>query len=170
MEAWSGISMGFMGVVATLRVKFAQAITLGNSLGTIASKTLEPVLTSPLKIMIPKEYHKWVPVIIVYGCKFMGISIAWFIQRVIEAFYCAIRGAEIFAHGIIKYLARMGYVEQEKINENSQFFSTLYGFVAALGFLWQFNNGFSSLPFPLNILFLPITLVEWTLMYIVGVN
>ena len=34
--------------------------------------------------------------------------------------------------------------------------------LAAVGFLFQIFNGF-SLPFPLNLIFLPLTIVEWFL-------
>jgi len=170
MEAWSGIAMGFMGVVLTLRVKFAQTITLGHSIGTIGSKTLEPLLTKPLSAVIPREYHRWVPVIIVTGCKIAGISLAWFVHRIIEAFYSAVRGAELFARGLLRYLSRRGYIKPEKINQNSPLFTAICMVVAFLGFVWQFRNGFSSLPFPLNILLFPLTIAEWALMYFIGIR
>jgi len=40
-----------------------------------------------------------------------------------------------------------------------------YG-IAALGFLWQFGYGF-RLPFPLNILLLPIRLIEFCIVWFI---
>jgi len=64
----------------------------------------------------------------------------------------------------------MEYIEAEKVNENSTQFTTLCGILATLGFYWQFKCGFTTLPFPMNIILLPFTLIEWTLMFLVGVQ
>ena len=41
--------------------------------------------------------------------------------------------------------------------------------LAVMGFLWQLRMGF-SLPFPINLLFLPLSIFEWILVNVVGSN
>lgn len=110
--ALGGLYTGFMGVVATLRVRFAQTITLGACIGStfsgVAQKALQPVLLH----VVPSEYAKWVPVIIDHVCKGIGVAIAWTVQRVISAFYSAIRGAQLFSRGVLKYAVRNNYVAE----------------------------------------------------------
>lgn len=166
--AFGGLYTGFMGVVATLRVRFAQTITLGAVIGgtfsQYATKVLQPVLIR----VVPLEYAKWVPVGIDLGCRAVGISIAWFVQRVISAFYSAIRGANIAAKGILSYLTRHGHVAGP-YDEGSFAFVALMAVIGGLGFLWQITN-FMDLPFPFNVVFFPLSIVEWLLQYFVGWN
>jgi hypothetical protein len=166
--AFGGLYTGFMGVVATLRVRFAQTITLGAVIGgtfsLYATKLLHPVLLR----VVPAEYAKWVPVGIDLACRAVGISIAWFVQRVISAFYSAIRGAHIAAKGILSYLTRHGHVTGP-YDEGSSVFIAVMLAIGGLGFLWQVTN-FMDLPFPFNVIFLPLSIVEWFLQYFVGWN
>jgi hypothetical protein len=166
--AFGGLYTGFMGVVATLRVRFAQTITLGAVIGgtfsQYATKVLQPVLIR----VVPLEYAKWVPVAIDLGCRAIGISIAWFVQRVISAFYSAIRGANIAAKGILSYLTRHGHIAGP-YDEGSFAFVAVMAVIGGLGFLWQITN-FMDLPFPFNVVFFPLSIVEWLLQYFVGWN
>jgi len=98
--------MGFMAVMATLRIQFAQAITLGTVIGDIFQKTADKYISPLLMQLVPADYRKWVPVIIKYICRSTAVSIAWFIQRVMSAFYSAFRGANFFAYGALKFAGR----------------------------------------------------------------
>jgi hypothetical protein len=163
-DALTAVWSGSLAVIATLRVQFAQAVTLGASIGDMAYKyvgtTVEPVLRN----VIPPEGHRWVPTLVTYACKAFGVSIAWFLQRVISAFYSATRGGQMFATNLQLYL---------KTNRNIDLPpNAVHGialFMTGAGFLWQLNHGF-SVPFPLNFFLLPVTIVEYLLMWIVGVN
>eukprot|EP01084_Bolivina_argentea_P190755 327707_1 len=57
MAIWGG----FLSVVATLRVHFAQAVTLGCSIGDMFQKhfqkSIEPMVTE----LLPAELKKWAP-------------------------------------------------------------------------------------------------------------
>ena len=54
-EAWAGVWGGFMGVVAVLRVKFAQAITLGAAIADTATKMAETTIKPSLIDATPPE-------------------------------------------------------------------------------------------------------------------
>jgi len=167
-EAVQGISVGFAGVVASLRVEFAQTIMIGVTLGDILRKVVEPIAAPALDVVIPLKYKRWIPVIIIYGSKTFGVSLAWMVQRVISAFYSAIRGAEIFARGLTHYLERRGY-DTGPVEGDSVLYGLLVFAIATAGFITQLLWRF-SLPFPLNFFFFPLTVVEWLLMWFVGVK
>jgi len=165
-SALSGIWMGFLGVVAVLRVKFAQTIALGATVGHIFESGAEYFIRPILEKMIPTDYQKWIPVIIAYGCKVIGVSVAWTIQRAISAFYSAVRGSQMFVSTLFVYLARNGY---PSLNDGSPLFTAVTGLLAWIGFAWQLKSGF-RLPFPLNVIMFPLTVVEWFVMWMVAVE
>ena len=165
-DAVSAINIGLMAVVATLRVKFAQCVTLGVSVGDIAhnlaSTHLEPVLFE----LVPQDYKKWVSPSVKYGCKLAGVSLAWTLQMTISAFHSSSRGAQLFARGTLSYVVRHKYLKPSAVDEKGKVFNlfiVVFGFV---GFWSQFWSGF-NLPFPLNILLLPVRLAEWGLRVLV---
>ena len=116
-------------------------------------------------MILPSDYEKWVPVIVNYSCKTVGVSIAWTIQRVLVSFHSAVRGAQILSFGVLGWMKVLGMLEGDFLVLANSGYATLAGVgIALTGFGWQIRNGF-QLPFPLNILLLPVTLIEWTLMY-----
>ena len=64
-----------------MRLKFANTITLGSTIGDAFAKPAKKVLQKPIEQAVPAEYKKWVEVGINYACKSMGVSLAWMIQR-----------------------------------------------------------------------------------------
>eukprot|EP01123_Difflugia_compressa_P010314 TRINITY_DN3749_c0_g1_i1.p1 TRINITY_DN3749_c0_g1~~TRINITY_DN3749_c0_g1_i1.p1 ORF type:complete len:334 (-),score=64.72 TRINITY_DN3749_c0_g1_i1:93-1094(-) len=165
-SALSGIWMGFLGVVAVLRLKFAQTIALGATIGGIFENVARPILTPILERTIPETHQKWNPVIISYACKSAGVSIAWLIQRVISAFYSSIKGAQMFSKGLALFFSRMGLVAWQ---EGTVGYFVVVGMVAWTGFAWQLQSGF-SLPFPLNVILFPFTVLEWFVTWMVAVE
>jgi len=157
--------IGFLAVMATLKVKFAQAITLGAALGEIIFNAVNPYAGPILKKALPEEYQKWGPVIISYFSKSTGISVAWTLQRIISSFHSAIRGTEILAFGLQGWFLTMN-IWQGDVDQSLGQFAKLYGLGIALTGVWyQVSRGF-FLPFPLNIVLLPFTIVEWFLIYL----
>lgn len=166
-DALAGIYSGLFGVVATLKVQFARTITLGASIGDFIYKGLNALLTPTITAMTPEEYRKWIDPCMHYGCKTVGVSLAWTIQRFISAFHSAVRGGDLFARGLCKFLLRRGV--NSPLQPGSFLFNVLAGATGVLGFYWQASSWF-SLPFPLNIILLPIRFVEWILVYFVAIQ
>merc|ERR1719231_378971 len=94
--------------MATLRLRFARAITLGCNIGSYIAKPAKKQLLPKIQPYIPPEYHKWAPVIIDYLCKSFGISLAWILVRVINSFNAAARGAHMFVAGVDGYAKKHG--------------------------------------------------------------
>eukprot|EP00898_Chlorokybus_atmophyticus_P007806 jgi/Chlat1/8026/Chrsp7S07772 len=171
---------GLMAVVAALRIRFAKTIALGTSIGDICfaavNRVLGPaILPASSLTLVPREYAKWVPVLLHYACKLAGVSLAWFIQRIISSFHSALRGAHMFTKALLEYCARRGkFIDFDNdgvsdINESSITFIGIAGAFALFGFYQQISNGF-GLPFPLSLLLLPLDIAEWFLMWLVAVE
>lgn len=152
----TGLYTGWIGVVAVLKIRFARTVTLGEAIGTQLNRPaqqLAPVLAS----VLPEEYKRWSPVIVRWSCKMLAVTIAWWIQRVIETFHSAIRGGHLFGKHLVNYLHEQGIL---KTSADSTNIDEVIGWgLAAVGVLFQLSMGF-HLPFPLNILLFPVRLLE----------
>lgn len=148
---------GWIGVLAVLKIQFAKAVTLGQAIGQVLYNTSHPFVEPVLCKMIDEDKQKWVPVIVRWICKAIAITIAWWVQRVISAFHSAIRGGLMFARGLMRLLNDKGVIsfkpEESSLDEVAGYS------LAAVGFLFQLWSGF-GLFFPLNILLLPLRIVE----------
>lgn len=60
--ALEGLTMATVAVLATLRVRFAKAITLGTAIGEVLNKIFSPFTTQMLEFALPDDYEKWIPV------------------------------------------------------------------------------------------------------------
>ena len=78
-DAVGAIYMGFVAVVATLRVHFAACVSLGVAVGDIVHNIVDENLTPALLMSAPKEYQKWVGPSVRFACKVVGIiARGWF--------------------------------------------------------------------------------------------
>lgn len=62
--------------------------------------------------LVPAEYHKWLPLSRKYASRFVGISIAWWLARLVSALHSAVRGATLVVSGVTGYVIRHGYVDK----------------------------------------------------------
>ena len=85
----------------------------------------------------------------------------------ISAFHSSARGAQLFARGILAMAVRKGYLKPTAVDEKGRFFNAVVFAFGFVGFWSQFWSGF-SLPFPLNILLIPVRLAEWSLRMLVS--
>ena len=164
-QALVGVYHGFLGVLATLRFKFARSITMGLSVGNMTKPLVARMLTPTLKSLLKKEdAEKWSPMIIGYTCKAVAMAVAFYIQERISAVQSAAMGGLMFSRATMKLLRDRGQI---KLKEDETNVDEIVGWtVAAVGLYFQFSNGM-ALPFPFNILLLPLTIVEKVLRYLV---
>lgn len=156
-----GLYTGWIAVLAVLRHKFARTVTLGERIGAALyepMRRLEPALMD----VTPEEYRKWVPVGLRWACKIFAMTVAWWIQRVISAIHSAIKGGLMFGRYVVAFLHERKIVtftpEQAYLDE-----AIGWG-IAFVGLLFQISWGF-DLPFPLNIILLPVRLLEGFIMW-----
>merc|ERR1711998_172168 len=165
-DGLTGIYAGVMAVIATLQLRFAQVLALGASLGT----GLERFATKGIPMIedaVEPEFKKWVPQVVSYACKSLGVALAWMVQRVIFGFTSALKGGQMLCRGLASYLVRHKYVDAHLVEEGSPTFSYIEMVVSAIGFYSQFSRGFTSLGWMALPLF-PLTCFEWTLGMVVG--
>lgn len=166
-EIIGGLQSGLFAVVATLKFEFAKAITLGTVIQQMLKKPVDLFITPLIEVQLPADYKKWAPVGLGWVVKAAAIWVAFFVQRVVSAYYSAVRGGLLFSRNLLTYCEQMGFF---RINAEESIVDEVLGYaVAALGVYWQVSSGF-QLPFPLNLLLLPATLAEWALLWLVNSN
>lgn len=148
---------GWIGVIAVLKIQFAKTVTLGNMIGEKCYGAVQFYVEPQIMNVVPAEYKKWTPVVLQWMCKAVAISIAWWIQRVISAFHSAIRGGLLFGREIVNYLHEKGLVKWK--DEDTYMDEAVGWAMAALGLMFQWTFRF-SMPFPLNVLLFPVTILE----------
>jgi hypothetical protein len=87
--------------------------------------------------------------------------------RAMASAYSATKGASLFITGMTGYLVRYGYMEREVVNKGDPLLLGAWLCMAFAGVYWQVSAGF-RLPFPVNLLLLPLTIAENVLAGVVG--
>eukprot|EP00607_Mallomonas_marina_P003739 CAMPEP_0182427312 /NCGR_PEP_ID=MMETSP1167-20130531/17021_1 /TAXON_ID=2988 /ORGANISM="Mallomonas Sp, Strain CCMP3275" /LENGTH=344 /DNA_ID=CAMNT_0024609451 /DNA_START=100 /DNA_END=1134 /DNA_ORIENTATION=+ len=160
--AIKAISSGFMAVIATLKLRFAAALTLGTSIGEVVDRPAQKYLTPLLHSVLPEEFKRWASYLVSYAVRSTCISLSWVIQRVISAFHSSIRGGHMISRNIIDYLDVMNIYH---INPNDTIADEVVGYgLAVIGFLFQLSYGF-QLPLILSILMFPFSIAEYFLLW-----
>ena len=62
-----------------------------------------------MTFVVSSAYHKWIPVMIGWGCKGVAINVAWRIQRVLTASTSAMAGGLMFARACFRMLHKRGF-------------------------------------------------------------
>eukprot|EP01065_Artemidia_motanka_P049497 TRINITY_DN8222_c0_g2_i1.p1 TRINITY_DN8222_c0_g2~~TRINITY_DN8222_c0_g2_i1.p1 ORF type:complete len:359 (+),score=96.87 TRINITY_DN8222_c0_g2_i1:88-1164(+) len=161
-QAFTGLYTALLGVVTTLRLRFARTIALGASIAGMIHKPVEKHLGSRVAKMLPANQRQWAPTLLKWSCHFVAISLAWQVQKIIAAVQSALRGGLMFSHRSMKFARAHGYC---KSIEPGSFFDDAVGYVvAAAGLYTQLLLGF-NIPFPLNVVLLPVSVLEWWLVW-----
>jgi len=164
-DGFQGLYAGFLAVVATLQIRFARVLTLGNSLGDGIHRLVHG-LEPQLEEAASPEFKKWVPKVVRYVCKSVGVMLAWMVQRVIFGFTSAMKGGQMIVRGAGSYLVRNGHLSEEYSNQDSPTFKYIEFMVCGIGFWSQFQRGFGLGYFA--IFLFPCTMVEYTLGLLLG--
>jgi hypothetical protein len=161
-----------LAVLATLRLQFAQTTALALGIADICLFPVLRLLAPLLAWALGKNLKHWVEPIITGSLKLIAIVCAWFLQAIVSAFYSGLRGGKMFAEGAFGLLAEHGILkkfpdslvpDKEPFNPDTTYVDEIIGYpLAAGGFYFQIVHGF-ELPFPLNVIFLPLTIIEWGL-------
>eukprot|EP01064_Diplonema_japonicum_P006795 TRINITY_DN14623_c0_g1_i1.p1 TRINITY_DN14623_c0_g1~~TRINITY_DN14623_c0_g1_i1.p1 ORF type:complete len:450 (+),score=73.02 TRINITY_DN14623_c0_g1_i1:39-1388(+) len=162
-SSMSGVYTALLAVFATLRVQFARTITLGSSIGDFikvpvikyTKPSLEHVIRDP-------DYVKWIPTITEWLCRMVGVSIAWYAQRMNAALQSSLRGGHMCIKHAGTYLRNMKYLPS---TPHDDMLEAGAGYaLALLGLYCQLWWGF-SVPFPLSIIVLPLSILESCLLF-----
>jgi len=105
----------------------------------------------------------------------IAVAFAWYMQMIISAFYSGIRGGKLFAVALMDFLSQQGWINYlpcvaNPFDPNDSYIDEAIGYtLGAIGFYFQITNGF-ALQFPLNLILLPLSIVEWLLRFQVSMG
>ena len=167
-EAARALYMTWLGVSSVLEKEYARVIALSLTMAHFIERIALFILAPPARLCVAKDYHRWVPVVIEWGCKALAMNVAWRIQRVMTAATSAITGGLMFSRAAARMLSKRGIRLYGLIQEEDEctVFDEVIGFiVAGLGFYTQFEaqwrSGFSfKVPFPISLVTWPFDLAE----------
>jgi hypothetical protein len=123
--AIGGIQTGILAVIATLKMHFAKAITLGNAIGQVLEVPTRRFLVPVMRDILPDEYENWAETLMIYIIHSIAISVAWTLQRFISAFHSAIRGGLMFSRNIMEYTTVMKIYE---VNHDESILDEIIGY------------------------------------------
>lgn len=139
----------------------------GATLGDVAADFLKEHAAALAASLLPAEHAKFVPLLVHYGLRMAGVSVAFLLQRFAAAAHSALRGSQLLAESLLAIAVRSGYLHAAH-TEEPQLRTALQLGLAALGAISQYRNGF-GVPFPLSIVLLPLSAFEAILLTAVGV-
>lgn len=165
-QAISSIYRVWLAVAAVLSIEFAKTISLSLVIADFLRRPIDHVIAPLVQKAIPKEYEKWIPVLLGWMAKAIAISIAFYIQTFMSGVASALKGGLMMAQATYQALVYRNIQLSGLINSPNHDESTLdealsYVF-AAMGFYTQFRAGF-VLPTPLNLILWPFQLLEYYL-------
>lgn len=79
-KALSSIYAVWISVIAVLSIQFARTISMSLSIADFLKKPLDRYVTPFATKVCPTEYAKWIPVVMSWIGKTIGMMIAWYIQ------------------------------------------------------------------------------------------
>ena len=170
-QAAASLYAALLAVVATLRLEFAQTVAMAIGVADMAKKPLVNGVKPIALRTLPPTTHQWIVPGIESGLQLFAIMVAIFIQQIISAFYSALRGGKLFASAcfnVVHDYAKKGVilcpgvVGADYDPDNSVLDEIIGWAIAAQGFWFQLSTGF-SVPFPFNVLLLPLSMLEWYL-------
>jgi len=138
----------------------ALAVSIADAMRPVMVQFVGPLLVA----LMPADYHKWVSPMIDVFCKMVAGSVAWFLYRLVASVHSGIVG------GLICTRALLRWANEKKVlswkHEETMLDEYLGWTLAACGVYFQVSN-WMSVPFPLNVLFLPVTMCETYLQWVV---
>lgn len=155
-EAATGFMMGSLAVVATLRSNMVKSFAIGTKIGEHLADFLTARMQKPLYETYP-EHKKWVDVGLKSGSAVVGIIVSFLLTRVINAFNCALQGAEALSVIVLDFAHKRGKLLNVKHGD-----AITQAFLIALifvGVTTQLKSGF-RLPWYMKLLMLPAVFSE----------
>lgn len=162
-DAIGSIYRVWLAVIAVLSIQFARTVSLSLTIADFLQMPCKRFVEPAAKSAVPKEYQKWVPVVLEWTCKWIALSLAWTIQSIISAAASALDGGLVMARSLYAFCLahniRLAGLMPDKHQDTYIDEAFAYAF-AAMGFFFQFKMGF-DLPFPLNLVLWPFNLAEY---------
>lgn len=161
-KALSSIYKVWLSVVAVLSLQFARTIALSVSISDFIKKPTNRYVSPYLEQAVPEGYEKWVPVVIGWISKSIGMSIAWYLTTIITAVTSALTGALIISRALLKIADNRGITFAGLIPKDHEetYVDEVASYIFAfIGVWFQFKIHF-DIPFPANLILWPMEVAE----------
>uniref|UniRef100_A0A7S3XZP1 Uncharacterized protein n=2 Tax=Heterosigma akashiwo TaxID=2829 RepID=A0A7S3XZP1_HETAK len=160
--AAGGLWASAAAVVATLKVRYAACAALGVGLGNLFRPAARRLLEPALGRALGRRYRRWAPVLVGAACQAAGLALAWLAQRAVSALQGGLRGGQLFARHTLSLAKRAGHFR----GQESALEELLLGLAVAGAGVWFQLTHLFGLPFPWNVLLLPLRVVEAALVWV----
>jgi hypothetical protein len=162
-EAAGGLFTGLLAILAALRSRFVQCITMGHNAGRKVVEIIEPMVQPKLHETFP-GHVKWVDFLLHTGGGIVGGLISLFLIKFISAGNSALEGGDMLVKRLKDIGERKGIFKQymndwQPTPEQTRIITVV---CAAVGFIMQLRSGF-SLPLLLKIILFPVCILEYIL-------
>ncbi|CAM9702415.1 unnamed protein product [Ascophyllum nodosum] len=156
-NAITGIWQGYLATLIVLKFRFAKIISLAVSIGNLMKPAASKIFGPSLAYVIPEEYHEWIAPMINVFCKFVAMTIAWWIQRFISTVQSAVRGGLLFSRSLMRFISDTTFL---KLDPDNSFMDEILGWtLAACGAYFQIDNNW-DLPMSVSLLLWPAYFIE----------
>jgi len=170
--AVGGLWSSYLAVIATLRMQFARTVALALGIADNIKKPLTKAVEPSLAHVTGPDLKQWISTGVNVVVNSIAVFFAWKVQEVISAYYSGLRGGRLFALGLFDLINENGLVSkapervQKCFDADNSFLDEVLGWaLAAAGIYVQFTSGFDVIPFPVDIVFYPLDILEWLLRY-----
>ena len=110
----------WLGISSVLQREYARVISLSLTLSEGIETAANIFLLPALNLVTPKDYRRWVPVLLGWSAKAAAMRVAWRIERVLTAATSAIAGGMMVARSLTKILVRRKQRQQEHKQQTEQ--------------------------------------------------
>lgn len=162
-EALLALWLSIFTATALVKLKFANAITLGSSIGDFIEKPATKYLMPTLKEKVDVRYHKWLPFLVQYICRFIGVSIAFRVYRILATLSSAIRGSDLLMKHFVQLCEKKGMQQSLVQGPLDDFVRTS---IVGAGVYSQLFG--PDAPMLIRLALLPLTITEYVLTSWVG--
>eukprot|EP00548_Thalassiothrix_antarctica_P007873 CAMPEP_0194137456 /NCGR_PEP_ID=MMETSP0152-20130528/7346_1 /TAXON_ID=1049557 /ORGANISM="Thalassiothrix antarctica, Strain L6-D1" /LENGTH=259 /DNA_ID=CAMNT_0038834483 /DNA_START=346 /DNA_END=1125 /DNA_ORIENTATION=+ len=154
----------WLGVSIVLEKEFAKTINHAITLGEYFEIIIDKLLAPPVYLVVPKGYHRWVPVGLGWISKGIAIRLAWRLQRILTTCTSAVVGGLMFSRAVMRMLLKeRNRTKASKKDVDTTLLDEALGYAAAaVGVYVQLGDcRFDpKVKFPLNLVTWPFDIVE----------
>jgi len=164
----------YIAVLATLKLQFAATVAIAVGIAEMVKLPFASVLVPVLSNILGQNLKHWASTIIDTVVNIIAVVFAWQLQMIVSSFYSALRGGKLIGGSIFGLLNDFVIPNMPgsapswakiPLDVNSSYVDDIIGYIFfAIGFASQLRSWF-DVPFPLDIVLLPVTAFEYFLRY-----
>jgi len=162
LDAFVGLWIGLLAVLATLRSHFVHCVNIGTIAGQHVAETVAPLVLPRLHELFPQS-QKWVDAGLPVVAGGVGMLASLLLFRVVSAFSCALQGSALLLATLSSSPLKKQWLGEKSISD--EHLRTAVWIVAFIGLLWQlFGFELPILTMLIKLPLMPVYLLENILM------